>query len=144
VLDEALEDLVREEQVNAGDQARDQDDHGALDQLLLAGPVDLLELGPRLADESLASLAGHLAPVTRLRGLGHCRPELLLRLLLTLRRTLERGAALGLGGAASSPLGSGLPGHYLVSLWGVCLPHHLQYFENSTRSGVFRFDFWVW
>src|SRR4051794_35034555 len=33
---------------------------------------------------------------------------------------------------------------YLVSLCGVCLPHQRQYLLNSTRSGSFRFDFWVW
>jgi hypothetical protein len=148
VLDEALEHLVREEQVDAGDQARDQHHHGALDQLLLAWPVDLLELGPRLADEALAPLAGDVAAVGGLRGLGGRRPQLLLLLLLllllALRRALKGGAALGLRGTASAALGAGLAGHYLVSLWAVCLPHQRQYFENSTRSGVFRFDFSVW
>jgi hypothetical protein len=33
---------------------------------------------------------------------------------------------------------------YLVSRCGVCVPHHRQYFLNSTRSGVLRFDFDVW
>jgi hypothetical protein len=26
----------------------------------------------------------------------------------------------------------------------VCRPHQRQYFRNSTRSGEFRLDFWVW
>jgi hypothetical protein len=47
-------------------------------------------------------------------------------------------------GAAGAALGTGLACHYLVSRWGVCLPHQRQYFLNSTRSGVFRFDFMVW
>src|SRR2546430_16481581 len=57
VLDEPLERLVGEEEVDADDQAGDQDDHGALDQLLLAGPLDLVQLGPRLADELRAGEA---------------------------------------------------------------------------------------
>jgi len=31
-----------------------------------------------------------------------------------------------------------------VSLCGVCFPHQRQYLRNSTRSGLFRFDFSVW
>ena len=42
MLDETPEDLVGEEQVEADDEAGDEDDGGALDQLLLAGPLDLL------------------------------------------------------------------------------------------------------
>ena len=33
---------------------------------------------------------------------------------------------------------------YRVSRCGVCRPHQRQYFLNSTRSGVFRFDLFVW
>src|SRR4051812_20247076 len=112
VLDEALEQLIGGEQVHARDQARDQHDRGALDQLLLAGPVDLLELGPRLADEALAPLAGDVAAIGALRRLGG-RAQLLrlLRLLLALRGALERGAALGLCGAAGAAFRAGLTGH---------------------------------
>ena len=39
---------------------------------------------------------------------------------------------------------TGRPEAYRVSLCGVCLPHHRQYFENSIRSGEFRFDLLVW
>ena len=35
-------------------------------------------------------------------------------------------------------------GAYLVSLWGVWVPHQRQYFFISTRSGLFRFDLFVW
>ena len=52
MLDESPEDLVGEEQVDADHEAGDQDDDGALDQLLLARPLDLLELGPGLPDEA--------------------------------------------------------------------------------------------
>jgi hypothetical protein len=31
-----------------------------------------------------------------------------------------------------------------VSRCRVCDPHQRQYFLASKRSGVFRFDFWVW
>jgi len=33
---------------------------------------------------------------------------------------------------------------YLVSRCTVWLPHQRQYFFDSKRSGVFRFDFVVW
>jgi hypothetical protein len=65
-------------------------------------------------------------------------------LLLARPRSLGDGLAFFLCGAAGAALGAGLAGHYLVSRWGVWLPHQRQYFLNSTRSGVFRFDFSVW
>jgi hypothetical protein len=72
VLDEAPEELVGEEQVRAGDQTGDEDDRGALNQLLLAGPVDLLQLAPRLLDEVPEAVAGRLSSAAvggrRLRG----------------------------------------------------------------------------
>jgi hypothetical protein len=141
VLDEATEDLVGEEQVRARDQAGDQDDDGALDQLLLAGPVDLLQLAPRLLDEVPEAAARNVTAAVRARGLGS-RPQLLL--LLARPRALGRGLALELRSATRASLGTGLSRHYLVSRWGVCLPHQRQYLLNSTRSGVFRFDFIVW
>jgi hypothetical protein len=64
--------------------------------------------------------------------------------LRPLRGALDRGAALCLRSAAGASLRTGLAGHYLVSRCAVCLPHQRQYFLNSTRSGVFRFDFSVW
>ena len=54
VLDETTEDLVGDPEVDAHDDARDEDDDGALHNLLLPGPLDLLELAPRLADEASA------------------------------------------------------------------------------------------
>jgi hypothetical protein len=74
------------------------------------------------------------------RGLG-CRAQLL---LAWRARALRDGLAVFLCGAAGAALGASLAGHYLVSRWGVCLPHQRQYFLNSMRSGVFRFDFSVW
>jgi hypothetical protein len=54
------------------------------------------------------------------------------------RRCLEVGAAL------ATATGARGAGHYLVSRWGVCLPHQRQNFFVSKRSGVFRFDLFVW
>src|SRR5919198_990851 len=51
ILHESLEDKVRAVQVDADDQARNEDHDDALDQLLLARPLDLLELTPGLRDE---------------------------------------------------------------------------------------------
>src|SRR5262245_38636865 len=120
VLDETTEDLVREEQVHARDETGDQDDGGALDQLVLPGPVDLLQLRPRLGDEALAALPRDVASVGGCGRRRRARLLLLLLLLLLLRlallrRALERGAALGLRGAAGAALRTGLSGH-LASL----------------------------
>src|SRR3954447_4558414 len=50
-LDDVLpEDVVRVE-VDADHDARDQHHHRSLNHLRLAGPLDLLQLGPRLAEE---------------------------------------------------------------------------------------------
>jgi hypothetical protein len=109
-LDEPPEQLVREEQVHARHETRDEHHGGALDQLLLARPVDLLQLAPRLGDESRGTAAGNVMAVRVRRG-GR-RPRLLLLLRRTLlRRALERGAALRLRGAAGAALGTGLSGH---------------------------------
>src|SRR4029079_4086712 len=108
VLDEAAKELVRQEQVEARDEAGDEDDRGALDQLLLARPVDLLELAPRLGDEAPDAPARGTAALTRrLRGLGRRRTGR----RLALRRALDGGATFGLRCAAGAALGAGLPGH---------------------------------
>src|SRR5919198_6511795 len=52
VLDEPLEGEVGEPEVGADDHAGDQDDGDSLNQLLLAGPFDFLQLGGSLADEA--------------------------------------------------------------------------------------------
>src|SRR4051794_11331947 len=51
VLNEPAEDLVGAPEVDADDDAGDEHDDRALDQLRLRRPLDLLELAPRLADE---------------------------------------------------------------------------------------------
>src|SRR3954447_26676243 len=54
-LDDVLpEDVVRIE-VDADHDAGDQHDHRSLNHLRLSGPLDLLELGPRLAEECEAA-----------------------------------------------------------------------------------------
>src|SRR5262245_63262762 len=111
VLDETTEDLVREEQVHARDETGDQDDGGALDQLVLAGPVDLLQLRPRLGDEALAPLARDVAVAVGLCGRRRGARLLLLLRLALLGRALDGGAALGLRGATGAALGTGLSGH---------------------------------
>src|SRR5215467_8679985 len=96
VLDEATEQLVAQEQVQTRDEAGDEDDRGALDQLLLSGPVDLLQLAPRLGDEAPdASARRAVAVARRLRGL---RRRACGRLRLALRRghALDGCATFGL------------------------------------------------
>src|SRR5690349_20040899 len=51
VVDDGLPDLVVRVEIHADDDAGDQDDERALDQLLLARPLDLVQLAGRLADE---------------------------------------------------------------------------------------------
>src|SRR6266516_1699092 len=126
VLDEPTEDLVGQEKVDADDHAGDEYDDGALDQLLLAGPLDLLELTPGLPDEAAA---GQLARGAVLAGGLHRRPNLRARAGGALHRRL----ALLLGGATGSALGTGLAGHQRVSRCTVWRPHQRQYFLNSTR-----------
>src|SRR3989442_1368696 len=72
LLDDVLPDLVVQVEVRADDDAGDDHDDRPLNQLVLLRPLDLLELGPRLADEAehaaAAPLAGlHLARRTRFR-----------------------------------------------------------------------------
>ena len=52
VADEGLEELVGCVEIHADGHARDDDDDGALGHLLPAGPLDLLQLRPRLPDEA--------------------------------------------------------------------------------------------
>src|SRR2546430_7907725 len=107
VLDKPLERLVGEKEVDADDQAGDQDDHGALDQLLLPGPFDLVQLGPRLADELRA---GEAPPWTR-RGAVLAAGGRDGRAHGGTAGALDGGLALGLGRAAGAALGACLPGH---------------------------------
>src|SRR3954452_10635294 len=60
-LDDVLPDDVVRVEVDADHDARDQHDHRSLNHLRLAGPLDLLQLRPRLAEEREAA-------ATRLRG----------------------------------------------------------------------------
>src|SRR5439155_24780969 len=62
VLDEPLEGKIGDPQVGADDDTRDQHDRGALDQLLLAGPLDLLQLRRGLAYEAPEAGARKQAP----------------------------------------------------------------------------------
>src|SRR6186713_1330285 len=141
LLDERLEHEVRQPEVRANDNARDEDDDRRLDDLLLRRPLDLLELAPGLRDELRA---------------GEATLRLGLRLLVGARgragrrrwRPSRKCSFARSHGAALSPAGaslcSRLTSHQRVSRWGVWHPHQRQYFLNSTRSGVFRFDLFVW
>src|SRR4051794_17635360 len=56
VLDDALPEQVVGVEEDADDRAGDQHDGRPLDHLVLPGPVDLLQLRPRLADEATTAL----------------------------------------------------------------------------------------
>jgi hypothetical protein len=106
ILDETLEDKVGRVEPDADDQAGDQHDHDALDELILSRPLDLLKLAPRLTDEAAeaaardAKLAGRLGrPHWPRAGSGGALRD------LTVRRS---ALLLGAPGAA---LRSGLAGH---------------------------------
>src|SRR5919201_6900570 len=103
VLDDALPDEVVRVQVDADDEARDEDDGGALDHLRLVRPLDLLQLAPGLGDEparpaargpALAALA--LRRLCRRPDLGLTRARALPHLRVAARVLLLRppGAAL--------------------------------------------------
>jgi hypothetical protein len=143
-LDEWLEHEVGDVEVRPDDAAGDEDDDGAGQDLALARPVDLLQLGPALCDEAATSTTAAAAAGLSLRRLGgranlgltlaRALADALLRLALLLLLLLPVAAALL----------AGVPGHsYLFSRCTVCLPHQRQYFLASKRSGVFRFDFIV-
>ena len=57
-VDDGADDLVEAPQVRADNRAGDDDDHDALERLAAARPVDLPELGGRLADELPALTVG--------------------------------------------------------------------------------------
>ena len=140
VADQGLESLVGGEEVRADDGAGDEHDDRPLDDLSLARPFDLLQLAPGFADEAAAL---DRLTASRLSLLGLRRgPDLLLA-----RAGALHDAAAGVGGlllAARAALSSRVLRHQRVSRCGVWRPHQRQYFLNSTRSGVFRFDFVVW
>src|SRR6476620_11332531 len=81
-LDDRLPDQIVEIEIGADHDARDQHDNRSLDHLRLAGPLDLLQFGPRLGDEAaaLAALGAGLA-FRRLRA----RADLRLALARALR-----------------------------------------------------------
>src|SRR5207245_1936818 len=66
VLDDALEHLVEAPEIEADDDAGDQDDCGARDHLLLVRPVDLLQLAPGLGEEAARAGARKRARLRRL------------------------------------------------------------------------------
>ena len=59
-------DLVVDPEIGADDEAGDEHDDGALDDLVLAGPFDLLQLGDALADEAEANALKTLPPLPEL------------------------------------------------------------------------------
>jgi hypothetical protein len=131
------EDLVEPVQVRADYRAGNDDDHHALEGLTPSRPVDLAELGGGLADELTALL---LRATSGLLLDGLSRRANLLRTAATPGRGAVSGSS-----PSCAPLSTRLACHtYLVSRCGVCRPHQRQYFRNSTRSGEFRLDFWVW
>src|SRR5919204_1391051 len=112
VLHEAPEDLVGGVEVDADDEAGDEDDGGALDDLRLARPLHLLQLAPRLLDEALAASTGErAAPALTLDGL---RGRADLRLARA--GALRDRAALRLGLAARTALRTSLPSQRLAGL----------------------------
>src|SRR5687767_637521 len=113
-LDEALQREVGDPQVRAHDRARDDHDDTTRKHLAAPGPLDLVELGPRLPDEAaaLARLAVRRLLLRRRGG----RPHLLAR-TSSLPRARRRGRRLPLGGfagglaAARTPLLARVAGH---------------------------------
>src|SRR4051794_8751116 len=89
VLDHVLPDLVVHVEKDADDRAGDEHDDGALDDLVLRRPLDLLQLCPRLVDEAEAA-----AP--RLLHLARRTP-------LQCRRAGRAAACGGLAGHDASP-----------------------------------------
>ena len=105
LLDETLEDEVRAPEVEADDDAGDQDDRRALDQLVAARPLDLVQLRPRLRDEATGAAAAR----ARVRPDRRSRRTRLL--LFTRARALERSAAVLLLTAPLATLLTGLASH---------------------------------
>src|SRR5205814_1205620 len=82
LFDKTLEHEIGAVQEDADDQTGDQHDDDALDQLILAGPFDLLQLAPRLGDEAPRATAGEgsrlaarLTSRRRLRSRARRRPS---------------------------------------------------------------------
>src|SRR5439155_2952550 len=109
LADELAEQLVGEVQVGADDDARDDDHHGGLDHLVLAGPLDLAELADRLADEPREAAARDLP--RRASDRLHGRTD---RRLSVARTPCRRRALARL--APRPPLSSRLPSHLLARL----------------------------
>src|SRR3954470_3615034 len=135
MLDDELPHLVVQVQVSTGDEAGDDDDGGAADQLLLSWPFDLLQLCPGLLEEADAGGAGaDLVAALATRGGrlsrrlllgGRARPGRGAERLRALVPRGARGARLGRGPegrrpcglrAALAPLLTGRAGHYLPRL----------------------------
>jgi hypothetical protein len=136
VADEPAQNGIRSVEIGTDDGDGDDDDDGRGEELALARPLDLLQLGRGLGNEDPEAPAALTA-----------RAGLALRLADGLDFAAARAGALGGGRllvlAAPATSGSAL-GHYLVSRWRVWRPHQRQYFFTSNRSGVFRFDLFVW
>src|SRR5581483_6526659 len=66
-VDEVLPDLVVRPEISADDEAGDEDDDCALDQLLLPRPLDLLQLGDGLPEEAERAPAGAFGRRARAR-----------------------------------------------------------------------------
>src|SRR6266540_380071 len=116
-LDEPTEHLVRQVEVAADDHAGDDDDDGALDDLVLTGPLDLPQLADRLADEACDAAAPTVLAAGPRRGLGPGpglgrQPDGLLHDAAT-SAAGDRG--LSVGEPPRSALRSCLASHYLVS-----------------------------
>src|SRR6188768_3504637 len=102
-VDDRTDDLVEAPQVDADDGARDDHDDDALERLVARRPVDLAQLGVRLADELAALLLG-LAPGLLLDGL-------LRRADLLRARAARARSGLTCGCACGAPLPAGLACH---------------------------------
>src|SRR5207244_3980477 len=128
-----------------GDHDRDGDHHDrGVDQLLPVGPGHLAELREDLAEEFLRSLQNpHVVPAlsssegTAARSeaspTADCDGKAPAR--TPMEPPLERGEV--------TPWSTVSTRRYFVSLCGVCLRHHRQYFFSSSRSGWVRLFFVV-
>src|SRR5438093_2409599 len=110
VLDDALEDEIGRIEEDADDHTGDQHDRDTLDQLVLARPLDLFQLAPRLGDEAAQATARDVSLSGAAVARGHCSRS-------ARRRSLRRPRALGLRavahglGPSGTPLSSRLAGH---------------------------------
>jgi hypothetical protein len=137
VFDETGEREVGYPEVGAHDRDGDDDDDGRGEKLAPAGPFDLLQLAGGLAGES-SEAAAALSPRSRLA------LRLADRLDLAPARASAVRSACGLLELGAATRAGAIAGHQRVSRCTVCEPHQRQYFFASKRSGVLRFDFWVW